>query len=168
MEVGEDLSAASWPNIPERPLSWAPGRTMVRRPRTTSSARVTGIEGGRSYRASSAPSAPQGVSELWTVWPTTGTETPFTVDLVCTKTRTGWPTASELSASPSARNASGSACSRRLREAPMKVSGTRLSPTAIVAAPRFDAMAASKARASMRRREFGRSWRVRCSSTPAC
>ena len=82
----------------------------------------------------------------------TGTAMPRTVALPCTNTRTGWPTASADSAAPSARKDSGSACSRRLRAAPMKASGTRSPPMASVAPPMSRAAAASKASASMRSR----------------
>ncbi len=55
----------------------------------------------------------------------TGTGMPLTFCLVCTNTRTGWPTASPFRAAPCARKPSGSACSRRLRAAPTNTSGTR-------------------------------------------
>ena len=81
-----------------------------------------------------------------------GTGTPATWRRLCTTTATGWPTASWLSAAPSARKASGSACSRNTREAPTKMSGTFCPPTTREAPATSAASAASNAKASMRKR----------------
>ncbi len=64
-----------------------------------------------------------------------GTGTPLICERVCTTTSTGWPTARRVGAVPVVRKTSGSACSRRLADAPTKASVMRSPPLVVTKAP---------------------------------